>query len=88
MERGSPYPIPLLITMGSNMYPSNFSMVILLVSILLIKLVILLGTLHFYRLCSSHARTAFGNVPSMSKNSMAVTAQCTTMPLSCSPRGA
>src|SRR6266851_19682 len=67
MDSGSPCPILLLINMGSEVCPSNLSIVLLPHSMLLMKFTYLLGTPCFCRLCNSLTGTALGKAPSMSR---------------------
>src|SRR6266436_9108940 len=76
MDSRSPWPIPLLILMGSEEWSSNFRYVILSSSILAKNSTYLLGMRLFHRLCTSLAGMAFGKAPSTSKDSTDTTLPC------------
>src|SRR5712671_3643771 len=73
MDRGSPCPMPLSISMGPKVNPSNLSVVIHPCNMFRMKFAILTGTRLLWRLCTSFEGTALGKAPSISRNNTDVT---------------
>ena len=76
MESGSPWPIPLVMGIQSDRYPSNLSWVHRSVSKRLVKSMRDNGRRLDFMLCNSLSVTAFGNAPSISRNKADTTLPC------------
>ena len=73
MDKGSPWMIPLLTFIHSNVKPSNLSLVHLPINSRSMKQTYSSGICHMHRLCNRWDEIAFGKVPSTSRNRMATT---------------